>query len=88
MERVENHMLVEARQQFIMERARELMDVDDPDEDAQRDYFVDRITSTKLVSHLLDVSGFDSIQELACFLDEADPDELEPLLRDLEEAQP
>lgn len=87
MERVENHMLVEARQQFIMERARELMDIDDPDEDAQRDYFVDRITATKLVSHLLDVSGFDSIQELACFLDEADPDDLADLLHDLEEVE-
>lgn len=88
MENVENHMVVEARQQFIMEQAAELMDIDDPDNDAQRDYLIDRITATKLVSHLLDVSGFDSIQELACFLDEADPDELELFLRDLEEAQP
>lgn len=86
MQEVENRMVAEARQQFIMEQAAELMEIDNPDEEAQRDYLNDRILSTKLVSQLLDISGFDSFHELADFMDEADPDELELLLRDLEEA--
>lgn len=86
MEQVENKLVAEARYQFIMEQAAELMEIDNPDEEAQRDYLNDRILSTKLVSQLLDISGFDSFHELADFMDEADLDELELLLRDLEEA--
>lgn len=81
---VENKMVAEGNYQLIMEQAAELMEIDNPDEEAQRDYLNDRILSTKLVSQLLDISGFDSVQELADFMDEADPDELELLLRDLE----
>lgn len=84
MEQVENKLVAEARYQFIMEQAAELMEIDNQDEEAQRDYLNDRILSTKLVSQLLDISGFDSFHELADFMDEADPDELELLLRDLE----
>lgn len=87
MERVENHMLVEARQQFIMERARELMEVDDPDEDAQRQYLLDCIDANDVVRTFLDAFGFGSIEDLADFVDSADVDDLADLLHDLEEAE-
>ena len=87
MENVENHMVVEARQQFIMERARELMDVDDPDEDAQRQYLLDCIDANDVVRTFLDAFGFGSIEDLADFVDSADVDDLADLLHDLEEAE-
>ena len=87
MERVENKMVVEARQQFIMERARELMDIDDPDEDAQRQYLLDCIDANDVVRTFLDAFGFGSIEDLADFVDSADVDDLADLLHDLEEAE-
>ena len=87
MERVENKMVVEARQQFIMERARELMDVDDPDEDAQRQYLLDCIDANDVIRTFLDAFGFGSIEDLADFVDSADVDDLADLLHDLEEAE-
>ena len=87
MENVENHMVVEARQQFIRERARELMDVDDPDEDAQRQYLLDCIDANDVVRTFLDAFGFGSIEGLADFVDSADVDDLADLLHDLEEAE-
>ena len=87
MERVENKMVVEARQQFIMERARELMDVDDPDEDAQRQYLLDCIDANDVIRTFLDAFGFGSIEGLADFVDSADVDDLADLLHDLEEAE-
>lgn len=87
MEMIENKMVVEARQQFIMERARELMDVDDPDEDAQRQYLLDCIDANDVVRTFLDAFGFGSIEDLADFVDSADVDDLADLLHDLEEAE-
>ena len=87
MERVENKMVVEARRQFIMERARELMDVDDPDEEAQRQYLLDWIDANDVVRTFLDAFGFGSIEDLADFVDSADVDDLADLLHDLEEAE-
>lgn len=41
MEQVENKLVAEARYQLIMEQAAELMEIDNQDEEAQRDYLND-----------------------------------------------
>lgn len=84
MEQIENHMVVEARQKFLMEQAAELMEVDNPDDDAQREYLLDEIDRTKVVGDLLDASGLWSIKDLVSFFEEADLDDLQSLKDDLE----
>ena len=84
MEQIENRMVVEARRQFIMEQARELMEIDNPDDDAQREYLLDEIDKTKVVGDLLDASGLWSIKDLVSFFEEADLDDLQSLKDDLE----
>lgn len=81
---IENHMIVEARQQFIMEQAAELMEVDNPNEDAQREYLLDEIDRTKVVGDLLDAAGLWSIRDVVSFLEDADLDDLQSLKDDLE----
>lgn len=84
MEQIENHMVVEARQQFLMEQARELMEVDNPNEDAQREYLLDRIDRTKVVGNLLDAAGLWSIRDVVSFFEDATLDDLQSLKDDLE----
>lgn len=84
MEQIENHMVVEARQKFIMEQARELMEVDNPTDEAQREYLLDEIDRTKVVSDLLDAADFWSLTDLVSFFEDADLDELQSLKDDLE----
>ena len=84
MEQIENHMVVEARQKFLMEQAAELMEVDNPNDDAQREYLLDEIDRTKVVGDLLDASGLWSIKDLVSFFEEADLDDLQSLKDDLE----
>ena len=81
---IENHMIVEARQQFIMEQAAELMEVDNPNEDAQREYLLDEIDRTKVVGYLLDAAGLWSIRDVVSFFEDADLDDLQSLKDDLE----
>lgn len=81
---IENHMVVEARQQFIMEQAAELMEVDSPNEDAQREYLLDEIDRTKVVGDLLDAAGLWSIKDVVSFFEDADMDDLQSLKDDLE----
>lgn len=81
---IENHMIVEARQQFIMEQAAELMEVDSPNEDAQRNYLLDEIDKTKVVGNLLDAAGLWSIEDIVSFFEDADLDDLQSLKDDLE----
>lgn len=84
MEQIENHMVVEARQQFIMEQAAELMEVDSPNEDAQREYLLDEIDRTKVVGDLLDAAGLWSIRDVVSFFEDATLDDLQGLKDDLE----
>ena len=84
MQQIENHMVVEARQQFIMEQARELMEIDNPNEDAQREYLLDRIDRTKVVGDLLDAAGLWSISDVVSFFEDATLDDLQSLKDDLE----
>lgn len=84
MENVENHMVVEARQKFLMEQAAELMEVDNPNDDAQREYLLDEIDRTKVVGDLLDAAGVWSLTELVDFFGDADLDDLQSLKDDLE----
>ena len=84
MEQIENRMVSEARQQFIMEQARELMEVDNPDEDAQREYLLDEIDRTKVVGGLLDAAGLWSIKDVVSFFEDASIDDLQSLKDDLE----
>ena len=84
MENVENHMVVEARQKFLMEQAAELMEVDNPNEDAQREYLIDEIDKTKVVGGLLDAAGLWSIKDIVSFFEDADLDDLQSLKDDLE----
>lgn len=84
MENVENHMIVEARQKFLMEQAAELMEVDDPDADAQREYLLDEIERTKVVGDLLDAAGIWSIEDFVLFFEDATLDDLQSLKDDLE----
>ena len=81
---IENHMVVEARQQFIMEQAAELMEVDNPTDDAQREYLLDEIDRTKVVGDLLDAAGLWSIEDIVSFFEDADLDDLQNLKDDLE----
>ncbi|GHV97856.1 hypothetical protein lacNasYZ03_11330 [Lactobacillus nasalidis] len=85
MEQIENHMIVEARQKFIMEQAAELMDVDNPDEEAQREYLIDEIDRTTVVGVLLESTGLGSIEDIGDFLADATLDDLESLLHDIED---
>ena len=84
MEDVENRMVAEARQQFIMEQAAELLEVDSPNEDAQREYLLDEIDRTKVVGDLLDAAGLWSIKDIVSFFEDADLDDLQSLKDDLE----
>ena len=84
MENVENHMVVEARQKFLMEQAAELMEVDNPTEDAQREYLIDEIDKTKVVGDLLDAAGLWSIRDIVSFFEDASLDDLQSLKDDLE----
>ena len=84
MEQIENRMVVEARQKFLMEQAAELMEVDDPDADAQREYLLDEIDRTKVVGDLLDAAGLCSIKDVVSFFEDADLDDLQSLKDDLE----
>jgi hypothetical protein len=81
---IENHMIVEARQQFIMEQAAELLEADNPNEDAQREYLLDEIDRTKVVGDLLDAAGLWSIRDVVSFFEDADLDDLQSLKDDLE----
>lgn len=81
---IENHMIVEARQQFIMEQAAELLEVDKPNEDAQREYLLDEIDKTKVVGDLLDAAGLWSIRDIVSFFEDATLDDLQSLKDDLE----
>lgn len=84
MENVENHMVVEARQKFLMEQAAELMEVDNPTDDAQREYLLDEIDRTKVVGDFLDAAGLWSIRDVVSFLEDATLDDLQSLKDDLE----
>lgn len=84
MEQIENRMVVEARQKFLMEQAAELMEVDNPNEDAQREYLLDEIDKTKVVGDLLDAAGLWSIKDIVSFFEDADLDDLQSLKDDLE----
>lgn len=81
---IENHMVVEARQKFLMEQAAELMEVDNPNEDAQREYLLDEIDKTKVVGDLLDAAGLWSIRDIVSFFEDATLDDLQSLKDDLE----
>lgn len=81
---VENHMVVEARQKFIMEQAAELLEVDNPNEDAQREYLLDEIDRTRVVGALLDAAGLWSIRDIVSFFEDASLDDLQSLKDDLE----
>lgn len=81
---IENHMIVEARQQFIMEQAAELMEVDNPTDDAQREYLLDEIDRTKVVGDFLDAAGLWSIRDVVNFFEDATLDDLQSLKDDLE----
>lgn len=84
MENIENHMVVEARQKFLMEQAAELMEVDDPDADAQREYLLDEIDKTGAVKDFLEAAGLWSIRDVVSFLEDATLDDLQSLKDDLE----
>lgn len=84
MENVENHMVVEARQKFLMEQAAELMEVDDPDADAQREYLLDEIDKTRAIGDFLEAAGLWSIRDVVSFLEDATLDDLQSLKDDLE----
>lgn len=84
MENVENHMVVEARQKLLMEQAAELMEVDNPTDDAQREYLLDEIDKTKVVGDLLDAAGLWSIKDVVSFFEDASLDDLQSLKDDLE----
>lgn len=84
MQEVENRMVVEARQQFIMEQAAELLEADNPNEDAQREYLLDEIDRTKVVGDLLDAAGLWSIRDVVSFFEDATLDDLQSLKDDLE----
>lgn len=84
MENVENHMVVEARQKFLMEQAAELMEVDNPTDDAQREYLLDEIDRTKVVGDFLDAAGLWSIRDVVNFFEDATLDDLQSLKDDLE----
>lgn len=84
MEQVENKMVAEARQQFIMEQAASLLEVDNPNEDAQREYLLDEIDKTKVVGDLLDAAGLWSIKDVVSFFEDADLDDLQSLKDELE----
>ncbi|MBT8853739.1 hypothetical protein BTH55_02945 [Lactobacillus delbrueckii subsp. bulgaricus] len=81
---IENHMIVEARQQFIMEQAAKLMEIDSPAYDAQREYLLDEIDRTKVIGDLLDAAGLWSIRDVISFFEEADLEDLQILKDDLE----
>lgn len=81
---IENHMIVEARQQFIMEQAAELMEVDNPNKEAQREYLLDEIDKTKVVGDFLDAAGLWSIRDVVNFFEDATLDDLQSLKDDLE----
>ena len=81
---IENHMIVEARQQFIMQQAAELLEADNPNEDAQREYLLDEIDRTKVVGDLLEAAGLWSIRDVVSFFEDADLDDLQSLKDDLE----
>lgn len=84
MENVENHMVVEARQKFLMEQAAELLEVDNPNEDAQREYLLDEIDRTKVCGNFLDAAGLWSIRDIVSFFEDASLDDLQSLKDDLE----
>lgn len=84
MEQIENRMVVEARQKFLMEQAAELMEVDNPTDDAQREYLLDEIDRTKVVGDLLDAAGLWSIKDVVSFFEDASIDDLQSLKDDLE----
>lgn len=84
MENVENYMVVELRQKFLMEQAAELLEVDNPNEDAQREYLLDEIDRTKVVGDFLDAAGLWSIKDVVSFFEDADLDDLQRLKDDLE----
>lgn len=84
MEQIENRMVVEARQKFLMEQAAELMEVDNPTDDAQREYLLDEIDRTKVVGDFLDAAGLWSIRDVVSFFEDADLDDLQSLKDDLE----
>lgn len=84
MEQIENRMVVEARQKFLMEQAAELLEVDNPNEDAQREYLLDEIDKTKVVGDLLDAAGLWSIRDIVSFFEDATLDDLQSLKDDLE----
>lgn len=84
MENVENHMVVEAHQKFLMEQAAELLEVDNPNEDAQREYLLDEIDRTKVVGDLLDAAGLWSIKDVVSFFEDATLEDLQSLKDDLE----
>ena len=75
MENVENHMVVEARQKFLMEQAAELMEIDDPDTDAQREYLLDEIDKTGAVEDFLEATGLWSIRDIVSFFEDASLEE-------------
>lgn len=81
---IENHMVVEARQKFLMEQAAELLEVDNPNEDAQREYLLDEIDRTKVVGDFLDAAGLWSIKDVVSFFEDASLDDLQSLKDDLE----
>lgn len=84
MEQIENRMVVEARQKLLMEQAAELMEVDNPTDDAQREYLLDEIDKTKVVGDLLDAAGLWSIRDVVNFFEDATLDDLQSLKDDLE----
>lgn len=84
MEQIENHMVVEARQKFLMQQAAELLEADNPNEDAQREYLLDEIDRTKVVGNLLDAAGLGSIRDVVSFFEDTDLDDLQNLKDDLE----
>ena len=85
MENVENHMVVEARQKFLMEQEAELMEIDDPDTDAQREYLLDEIDKTGAVEDFLEATGLWSIRDIVSFFEDASLDDLQSLKDGLEE---
>lgn len=84
MEQIENRMVVEARQQFIMQQAAELLEADNPNDDAQREYLLDEIDRTKVVGDLLAAAGLWSIRDVISFFEDADLEDLQSLKDDLE----
>ena len=81
---IENHMVVEARQKFLMEQAAKLLEVDSPNEEAQREYLLDEIDRTKVVGDLLNAAGLWSIRDIVSFFEDATLDDLQSLKDDLE----